>query len=54
VALPGPNQTARSWRAQERQHNLIILLMNIFSYINKIPYGAVGYPALPGQEIKPL
>jgi hypothetical protein len=28
--------------------------MNLFSYTNKIPYGAVGYPALPGQEIKPL
>jgi hypothetical protein len=25
-----------------------------FFLYNKIPYGAVGYPALSGQEIKPL
>jgi hypothetical protein len=28
--------------------------MNLFSYIYKNPYGAVGHPALLGQEIEPL
>jgi hypothetical protein len=28
--------------------------MNLFSYIYKFPYGAVGHPALLGQEIEPL
>jgi hypothetical protein len=28
--------------------------MNLFSYTNKIPYEAVGHPALLGEEIEPL